>query len=284
VAASPLIDVAGLSAHLEDPEYAIVDCRFDLLDPAAGRRAYRAGHIPGARYADLEQDLSAPPLADQGRHPLPDPDDLAARLGAMSISNASHIVAYDDCGGALAARLWWLARWIGHERVSVLDGGLGAWLAAGHSLEEAVRQRPPSRFTRGRVREEWVASSDELPGLLAQGVALLDARAAERYRGEREPIDPIAGHVPGARSLPFSSLLTAGGRFKHKAALQREFESVMDGRATGDVVTMCGSGVTACHLLLALRVAERGDGKLYAGSWSEWIRDPSRAVATGAEP
>jgi thiosulfate/3-mercaptopyruvate sulfurtransferase len=281
---SPLIDAPTLAARLGDPDWVIVDCRFNLLDPQAGRAAYLRGHIPGARYADLDRDLARPPGPADGRHPLPHRRELAARLGAWGIANSSTVVAYDDGSGAIAARLWWLLHWLGHRASLVLDGGFAAWTAAGLPVESEAPSWQPARFTPGAGAGADVVTGAELPGLQRAGALLVDARAAPRYRGEQEPIDPVAGHVPGAVNRPFSANVTADGRFRPPAELKRELETLLAGRPPEQLIAMCGSGVTACHLLLALATAGLPGGKLYAGSWSEWIRDPERPIRTGPAP
>jgi len=279
-----LVDCPTLAAHLEDPRWVVVDCRFELADPDAGRRAYEAGHVPGARYGDLERHLSGPATALSGRHPLPDPHDLAARLGDWGIAADSQVVAYDDAGGAFAARLWWLLHWLGHEAAAVLDGGLTAWLAQGR----AVTTNPPRirarTFAAGTEGASWVDSDGLLAALGEGGCRLIDARAPERYRGEHEPIDPVAGHVPGALNIPYARHLDPGQRFLPSRTLAELFRAHLGGRRDQPLVAMCGSGVTACHSLLALALAGYRNARLYPGSWSEWIRDPHRPVIQGAEP
>ena len=281
---SPLITAAELAAHLDDPTWVVVDCRFTLTDPSAGLAAYARSHIPGARYANLDDDLARHPGPADGRHPLPDAADLAARLGTWGIGNDSTVVAYDEASGAIAARLWWLLGWLGHERRLVLDGGFAAWNAAGLPLESKNPAWRPARFVPRGVADESVVQSAELPGLQAAGGLLVDARAAPRYRGEQEPIDPVAGHVPGAVNRPGSVNVGADGRFRDPNALRRELTALLGGRPAGELVAMCGSGVTACQLLLALAAAGLDGAKLYAGSWSEWIRDPKRPIAKGPNP
>jgi len=281
---SPLITAAELAAHLDDPTWVVVDCRFTLTDPSAGLAAYARSHIPGARYANLDEDLARHPGPADGRHPLPDAADLAARLGTWGIGNDSTVVAYDEASGAIAARLWWLLGWLGHERRLVLDGGFAAWNAAGLPLEAKNPAWRPARFVPRGVADESVVQSAELPGLQAAGGLLVDARAAPRYRGEQEPIDPVAGHVPGAVNRPGSVNVGADGRFRDPNALRRELTELLGGRPAGELVAMCGSGVTACQLLLALAAAGLDGAKLYAGSWSEWIRDPKRPIAKGPNP
>lgn len=282
--AAPLIAAPELARRLRDPQWIVVDCRFTLTDPGAGRAAYLRGHIPRARYAHLDEDLARKPAPHEGRHPLPTPEQFAATLGRWGVTNDSVVIAYDDGGGAVAARLWWLLRWIGHSASLVLDGGFKAWQAAGLPIETAEPTITPTRYVLGAVDADAVVATADLPAAQAKGAVVVDARAAPRYRGEQETIDPVAGHVPGAVNRPFSANLTADGRFKEPAELRKELLELVGERRPNDVIAMCGSGVTACHLLLALSGAGLGDGRLYAGSWSEWIRDPARPVRTGEEP
>jgi thiosulfate/3-mercaptopyruvate sulfurtransferase len=284
MSATPLISASDLATHLNDPLWIIVDCRFTLTQPDAGGAAYRRAHIPGARYAHLDEDLSRPPTAAEGRHPLPDPEAFAARLGGWGISNDSSVVAYDDSSGAIAARLWWMLRWLGHYSAFVLDGGLAAWQALALPTESDAPPSRPARFVPRRVAAEAWVDSDAILELQEHGNILVDARAAPRFRGEQEPIDPVAGHVPGARNWPFSNSLDRDGRFRNPSELRRELCTLLGARPAREVIAMCGSGVTACHLLLAMAVAGLEPGRLYAGSWSEWIRDPARPIRTGAEP
>jgi thiosulfate/3-mercaptopyruvate sulfurtransferase len=280
----PLIDAAALAERLDDPDWVVVDCRWTLTDPAAGPAAYAHSHIPGARYANLDQDLSRRPGPRDGRHPLPSPNDLATRLGAWGVHAGSTVVAYDEGGGAYAARLWWLLGWLGHDRRLVLDGGFAAWQAAGLPLEATPPNWRPASFTPRRVASESVVAAADLPALQADGALLVDVRAAPRYRGEQEPIDPVAGHVPGAVNRPGSQNLGPDGRFRAPAELARELEQLLGGRPAESLIAMCGSGVTACQLLLALAAAGIDGAKLYPGSWSEWIRDPERPIRTGPAP
>lgn len=278
-----LVETEALAAHLEDPSWVVFDCRGTLTDPEAGPRAYAAGHIPGARHLHMERDLSSPVTPDTGRHPLPDPRTLADTLGRAGVGADSQIVAYDDNQGAYAARLWWLARWLGHSQVAVLNGGWQQWLKE----ERPVTQAVPARATRAfpmlaTLEGAWMPIADllELVRGRKRGV-LLDARAAGRFRGEGETIDPVAGHIPGAVSAPFAENIAADGRFKSPAELRRRFEPLLSGLRPNQAVFMCGSGVTACHNLLAMEAAGLKGARLYAGSWSEWIRDPTRPVARG---
>ena len=279
-----LVDTDTLAAHLNDPDWAVFDCRSVLGDPEAGPRAFAKGHIPGARYIHLERELSGPVTPDTGRHPLPDPERLAETLGRAGVDSNAQIVAYDDAGGAYAARLWWLARWLGHSHVAVLDGGWPKWRKE-RRPESTESARPvPRHFNfRDADRRAWLSTDEVLEMVRGRKHGLLlDARAAPRYLGQQEPIDPVAGHVPGAVNLPYAGSVTEDGRFMSPADLRLRFEQALHGTRPDQVVCMCGSGVTACHHLLAMEVAGLKGARLYAGSWSEWIRDPSRPVARPA--
>ena len=270
-----LIEAETLLAQHGSTRYCIVDCRASLGDPAAGRRAWEAGHIPGAVHADLETDLSGPVNRGKtGRHPLPDPAILGATLGRWGLDGEMQLIAYDDNGGAFAARLWWLARWLGHRAVAVLNGGLATWREAGGALSTASVLPDPKRFVRGPALTRTVDAADMLH--LAD-TALLDARAEARYAGRSEPIDPVAGHIPGAICASFEGNLDTNGRFLPAAALRARFLDLLAGR--GGAACYCGSGVTACHNVLALNIAGFPEPALYAGSWSEWITDPRRPIA-----
>ncbi len=284
MAINPLIDAATLRTRLGQPGLVVVDCRFNLQAPAAGRAAYERGHIPSARHADLDRDLARPPAPSEGRHPLPDPAAFAAKLGEWGVGPDDTIVAYDEASGAIAARLWWLATWIGHRgQTLVLDGGFAAWQSAQLPVETALPMWHAKHYPPSGTTAATVVDTSEIPARQRAGDLVVDARAAARYRGEQEPIDPVAGHVPGARNWPFSHN-SAGGVFRPAPELRRDLLEVLDGREPQHLIAMCGSGVTACQLLLAMAVAGLDGGKLYAGSWSEWIRDPKRPIATGAEP
>jgi len=283
-----LIGVADVAPHLEDAGWVSIDCRFELSRPGWGEEAWAAGHIPGALYAHLDRDLSGPRTAGSGRHPLPDPGALAGLFSRFGIDAGVQVVAYDQGPGAYAARLWWLLRWLGHSRVAVLDGGFAAWERARLPVSTVSRPRPPRRFE-ARPNPGWVVTTEAIGAALASGALgraeplLIDARGADRFAGENETIDPVAGHIPGAHNHPFSGNLDALGRFRSPDELRRAWTASLRGRAPAAVVAMCGSGVTACHNLLALEVAGLSGAKLYPGSWSEWIRDPARAVALGAD-
>jgi thiosulfate/3-mercaptopyruvate sulfurtransferase len=284
-----LIEVTELQAQLGNPDLVVVDCRFNLMEPAAGRGAWKAGHIPSAVYAHLDDDLARAPSPDEGRHPLPSPEAFAATLGRLGIARDSVVVAYDDQGGAIAARLWWMLGWVSHRKRFLLNGGLNAWEKAELPLEAGETRPVPREYGAVSADETLTASTAEIAAWSGRAVAgaaspdtttLLDARAPARYRGEVEPIDPVAGHIPGAGNLPFSDLLDTDGRFRSSTALARIFaEALRAGGSADSVVAMCGSGVTACHLLAGLAITGH-NGRLYAGSWSEWIRDPSRNIAS----
>jgi len=274
-----LIDTATLAALSAGTALAIIDCRHDLARPEWGAEAYAARHIPGASFAHLDRDLSGPITPASGRHPLPDPAQLAARLGAWGIDRDVQVVAYDQGNGAIAARLWWLLRFLGHAGVAVLDGGLAAWQAAGLALTAQVVPPRPRRFSIAPPLT-GVIDTAELAAAHA-ALTLIDARSAERFAGRNETLDPVAGHIPGARNHPFTANLDHAGRFLEPAALRAAWERTLAGTPAERVVAMCGSGVTACHNLLALERAGLTGARLYADSWSGWIRDPSRPVARG---
>jgi thiosulfate/3-mercaptopyruvate sulfurtransferase len=278
-----LIDVEALRALLA--QVVLLDCRFDLADPGAGRRAWLNGHITGARHADLNRDLSGPVTPDSGRHPLPSPDALAAFFAASGVGEHTQVVAYDAGNGSFAARAWWLLKWLGHSGVAVLDGGFAAWVDAGGAVESVEPARPLASAAHGFARPaaHSVATAADVQAALADaGRLLVDARAPERFAGTIEPLDPVAGHIPGAVNHPFGTNLGPDGRFLPAAELRRRWLERLSGQKPENLIAMCGSGVTACHNLLALAVAGLPGGRLYAGSWSEWIRDPARPVARGA--
>jgi thiosulfate/3-mercaptopyruvate sulfurtransferase len=278
-----LVTAATLAKRLDDPAWVVCDCRFSLADPGGGERAYREDHIPGARYVHLERDLSAPITAASGRHPLPERGVLAAKLGAWGIARGCQVVAYDDADGAFAARLWWLLRWLGHGEAAVLDGGWGNWLKQGRAKTARVTPAPPAAFQSGPPLTECLSVKEVQDGMARRAFLVVDARSPERFRGEKEPIDAVAGHVPGAVNRPFKDNLAPDGLFLPRDELRRQFSRRIAPYRPERVVHMCGSGVTACHNLLAMEAAGLTGSRLYAGSWSEWIRDPARPVATVAE-
>jgi thiosulfate/3-mercaptopyruvate sulfurtransferase len=279
------VDQLAAAAHGADQprDWLNIDCRFDLAKPDAGAAAYAAGHIPNALYAHLDRDLSSPITASSGRHPLPSPAAFAATVAAWGVTAQTQVVAYDADTGVYAARLWWLLRWVGHRRVAVLDGGLRAWCAQGLTLTaQAPAPRTPSDFRAVPDDALWLDTPTVATRAGAVDYCLLDARAPERFSGAIEPIDPIAGHVPGARNLPFATSLDSNARFLTPAQLHAQIGARQAGVADSHTIAMCGSGVTACHVLLAMEVAGKPGARLYAGSWSEWIRDPHRPIATGS--
>jgi len=277
-----LIDANTLSGQLSREDLTLFDCRFDLGNTQWGEVEYTRAHLPGALYLHLDRELSGPVTPGSGRHPLPDPEHFASRLAALGASPDCQIVAYDQGNAAYAARLWWLARWIGLRNVAVLDGGIAAWRAAGLPHETAVRTSRQREFSVSLVANAWVSTEtvDELR--LRPGNLLVDARGAERFAGRNETLDPAAGHIPGARNRPFLENLGADGRFLPAPLLRQRFDTLLGSVAPSSLMAMCGSGVTACHNLLALEHAGLVGARLYAGSWSEWIRDPRRPIATGA--
>jgi thiosulfate/3-mercaptopyruvate sulfurtransferase len=277
-----LISTQELYSRLEDPDMRIVDCRFDLADPGAGRRAYRDSHIPGAVFADLDKDLSAPVSPESGRHPLPDVDTFAATLGRLGISNETDVIVYDDGSGALAARTWWLLGWLGHERVWLLDGGFDQWASSGRPLAPGDQQVAALTFVPRPCQEKVLTTAELVSNLDAiAGMRLVDARDTARFRGEVEPIDPVAGHVPGALNLPFAVSLKDDGTWKARTDLELLWRSVLGEDKKARWAVMCGSGVTACHLAISAMEAGFTEPRLYVGSWSEWIRDPARPVGLG---
>ena len=270
-----------LRGCLDDPNYVVIDCRFDLGDPDAGRRAYEAAHIPGAIFLDLDRDLAGPIMEGTGRHPLPDPDVLAGRLGELGISESHRVVVYDAGPGAIAARAWWVFRWLGHDAVYLLDGGLGNWESLGLPMESYAKRRSATKF-RPRCRNDCVLSTDELVANMSTiaKYKLLDARDAARFRGEVEPIDPVAGHIPGTTNLPFADFVREDGTWLPLAQRARLLEKRIGEDRGVDWSVMCGSGVTACHLVITGLEAGFREPRLYVGSWSEWIRDTGRPIAT----
>lgn len=273
-----IISPADLLPHLTDPAWVIVDCRFDLKDPAWGEQVYGQGHIPGAVYAHLDRDLAAPKTAATGRHPLPAITELATQFSAWGISNTSQVVVYDQAGGAFASRLWWLLRYLGHTAVAVLDGGLPAWQRAAYPLITGIETRATASF-QPQPHPELLVSSADVEALITNPAYLLvDARAGERYRGEVEPIDPIAGHIPGAVNRFHGENLAPSGQFLPPETLRQQFSDLLGSVDPANTIVYCGSGVTSCHHLIALELAGLPGARLYPGSWSEWITDPSRPL------
>jgi thiosulfate/3-mercaptopyruvate sulfurtransferase len=273
-----LASCTELAAHLDDPDWIVFDCRHDLADTGAGRRAYAQSHVPGARFMHLDDDLSGVKTGTNGRHPLPDPGKFCARLAALGLREGMQAVAYDAAGGCFAARLWWMLRWVGHARVAVLDGGWNTWIDS----KFPVTAHSPATVTSvygSAARDTTVDATFLLNRLDQSHDLIIDARSADRFRGENETLDPVGGHIPGATNRFFKLNLAADGRFKPAADLRNEFERLLDGAAAQSVVHQCGSGVTACHNLLAMEIAGLAGSRLYPGSWSEWCSDPRRPVA-----
>jgi thiosulfate/3-mercaptopyruvate sulfurtransferase len=274
-----LVSTDQLAQRLED--WRIFDCRHDLSQPELGERQYAEAHIPGALFAHLDRDLSAPRDGRSGRHPLPYSGAFIAWLGQQGLRPADQVVCYDAGNGTIAARLWWMLRWAGHDAVAVLDGGLAKWLAERRPVASHVQRFPHTQYP-VRMRADTAVVGIGFVQKRPENVVLLDARAPERFRGEKEPIDKIAGHIPGAKNRYCIDNLTAEGIFKDPRQLWDEFSEVLQDTPPSEVVNYCGSGVSACHNLLAMEVAGLTGAKLYPGSWSDWISDPKRPVATGA--
>jgi len=274
-----IVSAAQLAAHLQDQALVIFDCRHQLMDHDAGARAYAASHIPGARFAHSERDMAGPKTGSNGRHPLPDPGSFIAWLSASGVDRSKQVVAYDFAAGSSAARLWWMLRWVGHERVAVLDGGWEGWEKAGLPVTSELPAPTAARFPGEPRADAWVSVEFVRSHLDDPSVIVLDARAPERFRGITEPIDPVAGHIPGARNRMFKDNLGADGRFKSAVELRQAFSALLAGAPPSAVVHQCGSGVSACSNLLAMEIAGLSGSRLYPGSWNEWIADPGRPIA-----
>lgn len=273
-----LVDTETVARYLDAPDWRVFDCRFDLMDPDAGLRAYEAGHVPGAVYVHLDDDLAGEITPATGRHPLPDLDQLVEKLRRWGVDRDCQLVVYDDGPGGIAVRFWWLMRHLGLGRVAVMDGGFQAWGDEGRPQSREVPERRRTSFAPATRGDDVVGASEFEKPAPSRRYLLMDARAAERFCGETEPIDPVAGHVPGAVNRPFTDNLDENGRFRGPEALRRDFQQLLGGCAPGEVAHMCGSGVTACHNLLAMEHAGLTGSKLYVGSWSEWITDATRPV------
>jgi thiosulfate/3-mercaptopyruvate sulfurtransferase len=278
-----LVSTEILARRLDDPDWLIFDCRHDLTDPDRGRRDYAESHIPGARFLHLDGDLSAPKTGKNGRHPLPDPSTLADALGRAGVDARKQVVAYDAQGGMVAARLWWLLRWLGHLPVAVLDGGWNQWAAEGRPQTAEIPRPQPAPFPGGARNDCWVGAYFVREHLGDETTVLIDARAPDRFRGQNETIDPVGGRIPYARNRFYRDNLDASGRFKAPETLKAEFRAVLGAIGPQQSVHYCGSGVSACHNLLAMEVAGLRGARLYPGSWSEWSADPSRPVASGGQ-
>ncbi len=279
-----LITTDELSHHLSDPDWVIFDCRFSLADAERGRRDYQKSHIFKAIYAHLNADLSSPIVpGHSGRHPLPDVATISQFFSQSGLDQTSQVIAYDDAGGAIAARVWWLLRWLGHDAVAILDGGWPKWTAENRPTTDTVPAPTPRVFVPQVRSEMWLTTDQVVSHLDDPHFKLIDSRSADRYRGENETIDPIAGHIPGAISAPFADNLNPDGTFKPTDQLRARFKSLLGDTPADHTAFYCGSGITAVHNLIALKQAGLGEAKLYAGSWSEWITDSSRPLSTGAE-
>jgi thiosulfate/3-mercaptopyruvate sulfurtransferase len=276
---APLVEAGELLRLASAQDVRILDCRHELAKPQWGATVYAEGHIPGAIFASLDRDLSSPIRPGTGRHPLPSPADFAATLGRWGIGPGTRVIAYDHGPGAWAARLWWMLRAVGHRAVQVLDGGYAAWLAAGYAADAALPVVAPAAVAE-RGFDGVASTADVVAGLAARSITLMDARAADRFAGRNETIDPVAGHVPGAVNMPFLGNLDPAQRFLDAAQLRQRWAPLLDQPALPPIVAMCGSGITACHNLLALEMAGVTGARLYVGSFSEWITDPARPVVT----
>ncbi|KXU31502.1 3-mercaptopyruvate sulfurtransferase [Sphingobium sp. 22B] len=274
-----LISATDLAPLVAAGDVVLFDCEFDLAAPAAGHATYLEEHLPGARYLHLDADLSSAPSGTNGRHPLPDPAVFQDKMRAAGVMAGQQVVAYDSAGGPYAARAWWLLRWLGHKAVAVLDGGKAAWLATGQALESGEpAAATPGNFTATATDPAATVSADDVLANIGGDRLVIDARTAERWRGEPSPLDPVSGHIPGAGNRWFKDNLAADGSFKSADALAADWRAVMGEKAPEALILQCGSGVTACHNALALEVAGLPGAVLYPGSWSEWISDPTRPV------
>lgn len=273
-----LVDTSVLASKLSDKDWIVVDCRHDLINPQAGEADYANAHIPGAFFAHLDRDLAGNRTGSNGRHPLPDPVALAEKLGRAGLAKGKQLVAYDAQGGIFAARLWWLARWLGHSDVAVLDGGWPQWLIEGRPRSTQV-PAPTGNDFHGVPDSNWLDADSVLKNL--GKLALIDARAPDRFRGENETLDPVGGRIPGARNRFFRDNLAADGKFKAAEQLGSEFSALLADTVVEKVMHSCGSGVSACHNLLAMEIAGMPGSRLYPGSWSEWCADPTRPIARG---
>ena len=280
VAHTTLVSTAELAAHLGDAAWVLFDCRHDLAKPDSGAQEYAKSHIPGARFLHLDRDLSAPASVKNGRHPLPDPQTFMQTLGAAGVDPGKQVIAYDAKMGVYSARLWWMLRWLGHENVAVLDGGYAKWTHEGRPVTSAVPQAAPARFT-GQPRAMSVDADEVMRSIGQPGRILVDARAPDRYRGENEILDPVGGRIPGSLNRFFRDNLDASGCFKPAADLRQAYIALLGKTPPDAVVHSCGSGVSACHNLLAMEIAGLPGSRLYPGSWSEWCSDPGRPTEKG---
>jgi thiosulfate/3-mercaptopyruvate sulfurtransferase len=278
-----LISTDTLSVHLDDASWLIADCRYNLKDERWGQAQYAASHIPGAVFVNLAHDLAAPKTGRNGRHPLPAPDEMAATFGRLGIGNDTQVIAYDQDAGAYASRLWWMLRYLGHDAVAVLDGGFAKWVRESRAVRSGTDTRAQAMFTARRRPDMRVTVDEAVASLGDPSVLLVDARSPERFEGQPDPLDNVQGHIPGARNRFYRNNIADDGAMRSPVELRAEFERVLQGHAPGEAVMYCGSGVTACHNLLAMELAGLRGAKLFAGSWSEWEADPSRPVERGAK-
>jgi len=276
-----IISVEDLNKNLNTQDWLIFDCRFILKDPEGGLKKFNQGHIPGAQYVDMDKDLASPVTSTSGRHPLPNPEELINKLQSWGVNNSSQIICYDDMSGAFAARMWWLLKWLGHNNIAVLDGGIEKWTAKNVSLETDTQQRAAGSFSGQANNDMWVNVEFVQKELEQDKINLLDARSVERFTAKDTKTDPVAGHVPGAMSYPFAENLSKQGVFLPSEELHKRFTPIVSNPENKELINMCGSGVTACHNILAMSIAELPMTRLFVGSWSEWIKDKSRPVATG---
>lgn len=279
MAFTTLIQVDELAANIDNRQFVIFDCRHELGDPAYGEQAYAKSHIQNAHFASVDHDLAATPNGNNGRHPLPDIDTFATWLGSMGVTAATQVIGYDDAAGVYASRLWWMLRWLGHDRAAVLDGGWNAWTGAGKPTTREVPTPLAANFT-ARPRDVNVDAAYVLANLESPDMLVVDARSNDRFHGQNETMDPVAGHIPGAVNRLFRTNVDERGFFRPPAELRREFVALMGDTPAENVVNQCGSGVSACHNLLAMEIAGLAGSRLYPGSWSEWVADPARPVAT----
>lgn len=276
-----LVSTAQLAAQLANPDWVVFDCRFTLTDPKAGRVAYEVSHIPGSRYIDLNQDLSSPVTSQSGRHPLPDAKTLCDKLGNWGVGKHTQVVVYDDSYGSMAVRLWWLLRWLGHDNVALLDGGLPKWMKEKHPVTDAVPVSTPKVFPCSPQPAMLVDAATVEAVRCSSSHRLIDARPEQRFTGEREPLDAVAGHIPGAVNWVYEENIDFDGTYLPPDELRENYTRVLNGVAPENVIHTCGSGVTASHNILAMEIAGLSGSRLYPGSWSEWITDPTRPIATG---
>lgn len=276
-----IISVEDLNSNLNNGGWVIFDCRFLLKDPEGGLKLFNKSHIPSAQFADMDKDLASAMTPTSGRHPLPDPSELIKKLQSWGVNNSSQVICYDDMSGAFAARMWWLLKWLGHNDVAVLDGGIDKWAESGLELEIDVQQRSMGSFVGEANDNMWVNIEFIQTQLQENKINLLDARSGDRFTAKDTKTDPVPGHVPGAISFPFAGNLSKQGLFLSPEELQKRFASMLSNSENKEVINMCGSGVTACHNLLAMSVAGLPMTRLFVGSWSEWIKDESRSVVTG---